>query len=129
MPALQEQPAEPPATGETAAAAAEPDTWGERRAPLPERDWSLTSEAHLWLHSVPSGLHPKRMARMYPRIVNRLAAVWSHAKRTEALFQELLHDGRGNRQGFPPAVQAELERLHQHHLNRGGPTRFIVRRR
>ena len=106
-----------------------PDPWSPRRKPPREEDKSLTSDTHLWLHRVPSGLHPKRLARLYPRIANRLAEAWHDIAATEALFEDLLNDRRGGRRGFPQPVMLELERLRHLHRNRQRVGWFVVRRR
>lgn len=103
--------------------------WPPRRTPAREDDKSLTSEAHRWLHKVPSGVHPKRLARTYPRIVNRLADAWDDVIETEALFEDLLRDRRGDRRGFPQPIVVELDRLRHLHRNRQRVGLFVVRRR
>jgi hypothetical protein len=105
------------------------DPWSRRRKPPRDDDKSLTSEAHRWLHKVPSGLHPKRLARAYPRIVNRLADAWGDVVDTEELFEDLLQDRRGGRRGFPSVIVTELERLRHLHRNRQRVGLFVVRRR
>lgn len=105
------------------------DPWARRRKPPRDEDKSLTSDAHRWLHRIPSGLHPKRLARQYPRIANRLAAVWGDVIATEALFEDLLTDRRGGRRGFAPPIVGELERLRHLHRNRQRIGLFVVRRR
>lgn len=103
--------------------------WVEQRSPQRDTDRSLTSEAHNWLHIVPSGVHPKRLCRLHPRIANRLAMTWPDQVETEKLFEELLNDKRGNRRGFPPIVLNELRRLRELHRNRAGVAFYRVRRR
>jgi hypothetical protein len=117
----------PSAPSNPSVAAADP--WARRRKPPRDDDKSLTSEAHRWLHRVPSGLHPKRLARAYPRIVNRLADAWGDVIDTEELFEDLLQDRRGSRQGFPQVIRTELERLRHLHRNRQRVGLFVVRRR
>lgn len=120
---------DPAARAEAAGGNAAPDPWSRRRSPLAEADRSLTSAAHIWLRTVPSGLHPKRLARMHPRIANLIAASWHDAEKTEALFQDLLTDRRGGRRGFPPVVIAELRQLQSLHRNRRRPGMYVIRRR
>lgn len=108
---------------------ATPDPWSRRRAPLRDSDRSLTSATHVWLRTVPSGLHPKRLARMHPRIANLIAATWHDAERTEALFEDLLTDRRGGRRGFPLVVMSELRQLQSLHRNRRRPGTYVIRRR
>lgn len=103
--------------------------WVTRRSPQRDADRALTSETHIWLHTVPSGVHPKRLCRLHPRIANRIAATWSDQNETERLFEELLQDKRGGRRGFPPIVLNELRRLRDLHRNRASVAFYRVRRR
>lgn len=103
--------------------------WVGRRAPQRDIDRALTSETHNWLHTVPSGVHPKRLCRLHPRIANRIAVTWPDQAETERLFEELLQDKRGGRRGFPPIVLNELRRLRDLHRNRAGVAFYRVRRR
>jgi hypothetical protein len=105
------------------------DPWAALRAPPSEQDRTLISSTHFWLHSVPSGAHPKRLCQMYPRIANKLAAHWHDKSATERILDELLHDKRGNRQGFPPVITAELMRLREVLSAQERRAKFVVRRR
>ena len=51
---------------------------------------------------------PIELGRHFPRIANSLAANWKEPDATRIYLDDLLHDRRGNRQGFPPAISAEL---------------------
>jgi hypothetical protein len=112
-----------------AATANESDPWVRRRRPPHDEDRALTSNTHRWLHRIPSGLHPKRLGRDFPRVANRIAAAWPDVARTEQLFDDLLVDRRGGRRGFPQAVVVELQRLLQLHRNRQRVGLFLIRRR
>lgn len=56
-------------------------------------------------------LYPRRLEERYPRIVARIASAWDSPEEAEAVFDELLIDRRGNRQGFPVEVAREILRL------------------
>ncbi len=105
------------------------DPWVPQRAPPKEQDRTLVSSTHFWLHTVPSGAHPKRLCHLYPRIANKLAANWHNKKVTEQILDDLLHDKRGNRQGFPPVITAELLRLREVLLAQERRARFVIRHR
>ena len=92
--------------------------WTRVRAPVPDRDRVLQSATHLWLRSIPTPLHPKRLCRYYPRVANRLAEAWEDAERTDRLFDELLNDRRGKRRGFPERIVMELQKLERLHARR-----------
>jgi hypothetical protein len=51
-------------------------------------------------------------------VANRIALAWNDADLADGVFNELLLDRRGNRKGFPPAVAAEILRLHAYHEQR-----------
>lgn len=91
------------------------DDWARVRAPERHRDRELSAAARRWLDRLPADAAPRELAARYPRIVNRLAALWSDAGLTEQLLHELLHDTRGGRQGFPPEIAGELQLLREVH--------------
>ena len=64
-----------------------------------------------WLKSLPEDARPVALATRYARIVNILAQQWNDPPACGAYFDSLLVDRRGNRQGFPPAVQADIRTL------------------
>jgi hypothetical protein len=51
----------------------------------------------------------------FPRVLNRVAEVWNRPTEADYVFDELLLDGRGGRQGFPSVVIEELTRLRAYH--------------
>jgi hypothetical protein len=105
------------------------DPWVALRAPPNEEDRTLVSSTHFWLHSVPSGAHPKRLCHQYPRIANKLAVNWHNKKAAEQILDDLLHDKRGNRQGFAPEITAELLRLREVLFAQERRAKFVIRRR
>lgn len=54
---------------------------------------------------------PHALAERYPRIVERIVRAWSSPQDATALFDDLLVDRRGGRQGFPPDVAREIFNL------------------
>ena len=61
-----------------------------------------------WVAKLPRDLQPMELTRTYGRIANLIAASWDDPAATYAYFNELLHDERGTRKGFPPDVMGEL---------------------
>lgn len=61
-----------------------------------------------WVAKLPRDVQPIELMRTYARIANLMAAVWDEPDAMYGYFEDLLHDHRGNRKGFPPAVMAEL---------------------
>jgi hypothetical protein len=84
-----------------------PET-GSMRRPSHSDDFVLAEDASAWMASLPLVLQPRETVLRFPRIVNRLARCWHDEELLELLFDELLIDHRGARQGFPPEVHAEI---------------------
>jgi hypothetical protein len=73
-------------------------------------DAALTEEANALLTELQdSELAP--LADNYPRIVNHIAALWTHPGPMRDYFRDLLFDRRGNRQGFPSPYLRAIRRL------------------
>jgi hypothetical protein len=72
-----------------------------------------------WLTSLPSEVQPLALATQYPRIVNLLAQHWDDREACVAFFRHLLLDHRGNRQGFPVAVESDIRTLQEYFLHSG----------
>jgi hypothetical protein len=85
---------------------------GERS---PERDEPLHEATVRWMDSLPASLRPVELARDFPRVTNQLAEVWKRPARCDELLERLMLDRRGDRQGFPPNVAAELTKLATHY--------------
>jgi hypothetical protein len=81
-----------------------------RRPPDPAED-RLSSAASEWLAALPQPVRPVALAARFPRIANRICALWRRPVRLDAYFDDLLIDRRGDRQGFPLAVAKELNAL------------------
>ncbi|MFO1399050.1 MAG: hypothetical protein U1F48_18490 [Burkholderiales bacterium] len=74
----------------------------------------LLPVARRWMTSLPSSVRPKALAERFPRLANRFATAWHDEPSVDLVFSDLMIDHRGNRQGFPPAVKADLHRLWRH---------------
>ena len=90
-----------------------PANWAARRDPPSHRDATLSQIARVWFESLPVPLRPEHLCVRYPRIANRLALCWPDSTLTQRLFENLVVDKRGGRQGFPTEVAAELAQLHR----------------
>jgi hypothetical protein len=112
--------------------AADPAEWIPVRSPAKDQDRVLQSQTHVWLRRIPSAIHPKHLCRYYPRIANRLAINWNDKSKVEQIFEDLLHDRRGQRKGFSERVRVEIERLERFHarkLHVNYPPLMVVRHR
>jgi hypothetical protein len=83
-----------------------------RRAPRPCDD-ALTGTTRNWLRRLPARRRPLRLCERFPRVANRIAWCWADARLAEQVLDDLLVDRRGGREGFPPAIVAELRRLRE----------------
>jgi len=92
--------------------------WERVRAPQRHRDLALSEKAMRWLERLPRDVYPTELCQRFPRIVNRIAALWHDEGLTEYTFVDLLGDLRGGRQGFPPEIVEELMALYEVHLMR-----------
>jgi hypothetical protein len=61
-----------------------------------------------WAAKLPRDIRPMSLIRAYPRIANLMATRWTDPTSFRPYIDELFVDRRGNRQGFPPEVMAEL---------------------
>jgi hypothetical protein len=61
-----------------------------------------------WMARLPHAVRPLAVLRQFPRVANSLAAAWWDREAFRACLYDLLVDKRGNRQGFPADVEAEL---------------------
>jgi hypothetical protein len=87
--------------------------WGNTRTRAPEAP--LAEATGLWLASLPAELVPRQLARDFPRIANKLCALWKRPSRCDVYFNELILVDREHRAGFPPAVMGELGTLAAHY--------------
>jgi hypothetical protein len=98
-----------------------PANWVARRDPPSHRDNALSQIARAWFESLPVPLRPRHLCVHYPRIANRLALCWPDLALTQRLFERLMVDNRGGRQGFPTEVAGELAQLHRFAARREVP--------
>lgn len=107
----------------TAARIGHPTTeadWQRERGPQRQQDLVLTDQVLAWLTQLPQPVRPSELCAQYPRVANRIALCWSDPLLTEQVFDGLLISQRGKRNGFPPAVAAEMLRLRAFHARNKG---------
>jgi len=89
-----------------------PRDWPARVAPdiaepaAPAAD--LSREAVRLLLALDATRSIRALPSKYPHVLNRVARVWSVPSEAQRCLNELLLTDRSGRQGFPPAVVAEL---------------------
>jgi hypothetical protein len=72
----------------------------------------LSREAVRLLLALDATRSVRTLPTQYPHVLNRLARLWSAPQEAQRCLDELLLSSRSGRQGFPPAVIAELMLLH-----------------
>jgi hypothetical protein len=92
-------------------AAAPADPWEPLRRPPRHSDEALTGTTRAWLRRLPAGRRPQLLCMQFPRVANRIAWQWADPPQAQAVLDDLLHDRRGGRAGFPAPVVQELRRL------------------
>ncbi len=103
-----------PAPGGPAADPSKPPTPWKRNSQL--LDDELQYFTQVWLKSLPDAIKPLKCAEHYPRVLNKLAALWSLEERCIDFLDELLSDRRGERQGFSYGITGELRLLRMHRV-------------
>jgi len=87
--------------------------WLRARHPERECDRALSGTARQWLRRLPARRRPLRLCVAHPRVANRIAWCWHDAPLSDQVLDDLLHDRRGGRRGFAPAIVRELQRLRE----------------
>jgi hypothetical protein len=85
--------------------------WHSVRRPARVEDALLLRDTRSWLAALPFGLRPRMLPQRYPRIANELSRLWNQHDQLLAYFNDLLVDKRGDRQGFDPLIQEELQAM------------------
>ncbi len=87
------------------------ENWESKREPLLPSDLKLQNETITWMMSLPENLRPLHLARQYPRIANKIAEAWQRPVVCDKVFEDLMLDHRGTRQGFPHDIAKEIADL------------------
>ena len=80
-----------------------------------ERSAELNGAALRLLVTLDTRIQLTALPAHFPRVLNRVADVWNRPTEADRVFDELLLDGRGGRQGFPSLVIEELTRIRAYH--------------
>src|SRR6266542_5210672 len=76
-----------------------------KRKPAPPE--SLRTATIQWILKLPPQIQPRHLQVKYPRVANRIAALWGDQTGCESYLDDLLTDKRGGRKGFPLNVATE----------------------
>ncbi len=85
-------------------------------SPAPAPAEPLDARAQRLLDSLPVAHRLPVLLRHYPHVVNRLAADWHLPRRMIEVFDALLIDARGGRNGFAFEAALELMQLREHYV-------------
>ena len=84
--------------------------WSSRRS-TDEPIGPIREETSRWMRELPEGVRPLHLAECFPRIANKVCALWTQPVRCAAHLSDLLIARRIGRQGFPAAVAMEIGNL------------------
>jgi len=76
---------------------------------------ALLPRTRAWAKDLPERLQPVNLMAQFPRVANLLAMEWNAPGTICQHFEDLLHDRRGGRRGFPVPVRAELVALRDYY--------------
>ncbi|MCP5266166.1 MAG: hypothetical protein H6934_08625 [Burkholderiaceae bacterium] len=81
----------------------------------------LSRRALAVIETLPPGFRLHETRLQFPRVLERLAAVWHDPIEFRRTFDDLIMDDRGGRQGFPFEVVNELTDLQEYYFNEVHP--------
>ena len=84
---------------------------GRKRPDAKPEDTTLTEASVALLAKLPDDIRPKELHEQFPRIFNRISAMWRRPDSLIVYMEELLVDSRGDRAGFPLRVALDLATL------------------
>ena len=90
-------------------------------AAMPQPSAQLSGEALRLLVKLDAKVSVHQLSVQFPRVLNRIADVWSKPEQADRCFDELLLYSRGVRQGFPQPVISEIASLRYYYLSRLTP--------
>lgn len=93
----------------------EKTNWKLKRKPQVDIDLKLQPSTEKWAQGLPAHLYPKALCEKFPRVANNIARSWRRPLICEKVFDELLMDHRGTRQGFPQEIANEIVSLKDYH--------------
>jgi len=77
---------------------------------------SLRTATIQWILKLPPHIQPRHLQVKYPRVANRIAALWSEEAGCESYLDDLLTDKRGGRKGFPLNVAQEVASIRDYYF-------------
>ena len=89
--------------------------WDGERRPAPVEP--LTEATAAWLASLNADVRPVELARLFPRIANKLCELWKRPAQCDDYIKKLMMNDRGTRRGFPNEVGREISVLANHYAS------------
>jgi hypothetical protein len=87
--------------------------WESKRKPAAAE--SLRTATIQWILKLPPHIQPRHLQVKYPRVANRIAALWADEGGCESYLDDLLTDKRGGRKGFPLNVAQEVASIRDYY--------------
>ena len=100
--------------------------WVSKRQQQISFDLELQPETQQWLDDFPEEVRPVNLARQFARVANKIARAWRRPAICDGVFEELLIDHRGTRQGFPEEVAMEISALAEYYRTVAYPKKSDV---
>ena len=92
----------------------EKTNWEGKRKPAAAE--SLRTVTIQWILKLPPHIQPRHLQVKYPRVANRIAALWDDWTGCESFLDDLLTDKRGGRKGFPLNVAQEIASIRDYYF-------------
>jgi hypothetical protein len=86
---------------------AKDDKYVSMRSAASPQDLVLSAQTLSWLATLGANA-PAKLAQCHPRIVNKMALLWSEPPMMHTYLDDLLIDRRGDRRGFPLEILMEI---------------------
>ena len=85
-----------------------------KRKPAPPE--TLRTATIQWIMKLPPQIQPRHLQVKYPRVANRIAALWGDPPGCESFLDDLLTDNRGGRKAFPLNVATEVSSIRDYYF-------------
>jgi hypothetical protein len=88
---------------------------GSLRRGANDHEEPLREAMTTWLADLPDNVRPLRLVERFPRIANKICALWKQPVRCSYYMADLLIVRREKRQGFPLVIGKEIGKLIAHY--------------
>lgn len=85
----------------------------EPKAPPPK----ISGAAEQWYANLPEKIKPTALRCKFPHIVEQIQRAWESPRQLDRLFNGMMVDDRGGRQGFPFAAILEMHALKDYYFD------------